>query len=79
MLKLFFILKMSSLIFSCWTTTLDLLGVLLIDRNMKFVRFDGNQSLSERASAMDRFRSEHDLGIMLLSTGCGSVGYVWWV
>lgn len=68
------ILNMSSLVFSCWTTTLDLLDALLTDRHMNFVRIDGSRSLSERTLAMERFQSEDKLGIMLLSTGCGAVG-----
>lgn len=41
---------------------------------MSFVRIDGSQSLDERAKNINRFQSDPDLRIMLLSTGCGSVG-----
>ena len=64
-----------SLVFSCWTTTLDVLQQILANHNMAFVRIDGSQSLDERAMKMDRFQSDPTLHIMLLSTGCGSTGY----
>lgn len=67
-----------SLVFSCWTTTLTHLGFALASHNMPFVRIDGSQSLGDRASNISRFQSEPDLKIMLLSTGCGSVGYMLW-
>ena len=65
-----------SLVFSCWTTTLDALELALTSENMHFVRIDGSQSLGEREMKMDRFQSDPALRIMLLSTGCGSTGYL---
>ena len=65
-----------SLVFSCWTKPLDALEVALTNHNMTFVRIDGSQCLDERATKMDRFQSDPTLRIMLLSTGCGSTGYI---
>ena len=63
-----------SLVFSYWTTTLTCLGLALEDCKLPFLRIDGSQSLDERAVNVNRFQSDTDPRIMLLSTGCGAVG-----
>lgn len=63
-----------SLVFSCWTTTLDSLACALSSRNMAYARIDGSLDLNQRRRAIERFQSEPDLRIMLLSFGSGSVG-----
>ncbi|MCJ1230293.1 hypothetical protein MMC12_006965 [Toensbergia leucococca] len=63
-----------SLVFSCWTTTLDRLELALSDRGMSYVRIDGSLSLEQRRSTINRFQVEPDLKVILLSTGSGSVG-----
>ena len=61
--------------FSCWTTTLRYLGLALTYHGIPFVSVDGNRSLNERTSIINRFQTDHNVRIMLLSVGCGSVGY----
>lgn len=67
-------LLFTSLVFSCWTTTLDALEVALSSRCMAYTRIDGSLALEQRRTAVHRFQSEPDLKIMLLSFGSGSVG-----
>lgn len=64
----------NSLVFSCWTTTLDEVQRALIHQGMQFVRIDGSCSLEQRSVAIERFQTERDLKVMLLSIGSGSVG-----
>lgn len=63
-----------SLVFSFWTRTLDSLACALSSRNMASARIDGSLGLDQRRRAIERFQSESDLRIMLLSFGSGSVG-----
>ena len=65
---------MLSLVFSFWTRTLDSLEYALSSRNMAYARIDGSLGLDQRKAAIERFQSEPDLRIMLLSFGSGSVG-----
>ena len=67
---------MLSLVFSFWTTTLDSLACALSSRNMAYERIDGSLGLHQRRTAIERFQSERDLRIMLLSFGSGAVGLV---
>ena len=64
----------ASLVFSCWTRTLDALAFALSRQGLQFARIDGSLSLEQRRAAINRFQSEQDLKIMLLSFGSGSVG-----
>jgi SNF2 family DNA or RNA helicase len=63
-----------SLVFSLWTTTLDLLGSALSRRSMQFVRIDGGMTLEQRRDAIMRFERQPDIRIMLLTLGTGAVG-----
>lgn len=65
-----------SLVFSYWTTTLDSLASALSTRNMSYVRIDGSLGLDQRRRVIERFQSEPNLRIMLLTFGSGSVGSV---
>ena len=64
----------ASLVFSCWTTTLDALASALLNQRLRYARIDGSLTLDQRRAAINRFQSEQDLKIMLLSFGSGSVG-----
>ena len=64
----------ASLVFSCWTTTLDALASALSRQRLQYARIDGSLTLEQRRAAINRFQSEQDLKIMLLSFGSGSVG-----
>lgn len=63
-----------SLVFSCWTTTLDALASALSRQRLQYARIDGSLTLDQRRAAINRFQSEQELRIMLLSFGSGSVG-----
>ncbi|KAH7117461.1 SNF2 family N-terminal domain-containing protein [Dactylonectria macrodidyma] len=63
-----------SLVFSYWTSTLELLAVLLKQRNIRSLRIDGRVTYSERLRILARFAENPDIAVLLMSIGTGSVG-----
>jgi SWI/SNF-related matrix-associated actin-dependent regulator 1 of chromatin subfamily A len=64
-----------ALIFSQWTTTLDLIGWFLDVRGIRYLRLDGSTAVSERAALVDAFNapgSPHS--VFLLTTRAGGQG-----
>jgi SWI/SNF-related matrix-associated actin-dependent regulator 1 of chromatin subfamily A len=60
------------LIFSSWTSCLDLLGCLLQHLDIKFQRMDGSCPADERQRLIDAFNTDMSLKVFLLSTkACG--------
>ena len=47
-----------SIIFSCWTRSLDLIGQLLSTHQISYVRLDGSQSTKQRQQVLDDFHSD---------------------
>ncbi|KAF5637162.1 SNF2 family domain protein [Fusarium sp. NRRL 52700] len=63
-----------SIVFSCWTRTLDLVSVHLRQQKIPFQRIDGGQVLSQRQASMDRFVKYKEYPVLLMSTGVGAFG-----
>ncbi|KAJ4193959.1 hypothetical protein NW767_010199 [Fusarium falciforme] len=63
-----------SVIFSFWTKMLDLIGVALEDKGMKFCRIDGQSSMSQRKQAIATFGNDPECNIMLASIGAVGEG-----
>jgi SWI/SNF-related matrix-associated actin-dependent regulator of chromatin subfamily A containing DEAD/H box 1 len=60
------------LIFSVWTTCLDLLGCLLEQMGLGFLRMDGQTAVSDRQNLIDQFNENASIPVFLLSTkACG--------
>jgi len=60
------------LIFSVWTSSLDLLGCLLQHMGFDFRRMDGQTPVSERQAHIDEFNENASIPVFLLSTkACG--------
>ncbi|GKY99931.1 hypothetical protein MPSEU_000946700 [Mayamaea pseudoterrestris] len=60
------------LIFSVWTSCLDLLGCLLEAMDIDFLRMDGSTPVKERQDLMDKFQTDATIPVFLLSTrACG--------
>jgi SWI/SNF-related matrix-associated actin-dependent regulator 1 of chromatin subfamily A len=64
----------SVLIFSQWTRLLDLIGIMLEQANLPFVRLDGSTPISERQDLVDEFNQGGDVKVFLLSTKAGGLG-----
>jgi hypothetical protein len=61
-----------SLVFSQWTSMLDLLEPKLKERGLAFVRLDG--STIDRAGVVDRFQRDPEVSVFLVSLKAGGVG-----
>ena len=62
------------LIFSQWTRCLDLLGCLMDAMNFRFLRLDGQTTISERQQLIDQFTNDTTIPVFLLSTRAGGMG-----
>ncbi|KAK5653816.1 hypothetical protein OQA88_7974 [Cercophora sp. LCS_1] len=63
-----------SIIFSCWTRTLDLIARHLINEKITFVRVDGEVLVSKRQGIIDRFANDPEVHVLLMTTGTGAFG-----
>ncbi|KAE9982043.1 hypothetical protein EG327_005975 [Venturia inaequalis] len=66
--------SIKSVVFSYWTSTLDLIQQGLEREGIDCVRFDGQATLKQRNKAVQAFRSNPSIRVMLLSLSCGAVG-----
>ncbi|EMR66184.1 putative dna repair and recombination protein rad5c protein [Eutypa lata UCREL1] len=66
--------EMKSIVFSCWTSTLDLVGRHLQNENIDYIRIDGNTLMSKRQRLLDQFDKESGARVLLMTTGTGAFG-----
>lgn len=62
------------LIFSVWTSCLDLIGCLLEQMKFRFMRMDGQTDVADRQELIDRFNSDSSFQVFLLSTNACGIG-----
>lgn len=65
---------MCSIVFSCWTKTLDILSQLLNEQQIQFVRIDGTVSCVERLKRLAVFQESLEVSVLLMTFGTGAVG-----
>ncbi|KAG0246355.1 hypothetical protein BGX31_002966 [Mortierella sp. GBA43] len=63
-----------SIVFSQWTSMLDLIEDGLRESQIKFTRLDGTMQRHDRTTAMMRFKERADISVMLISLKAGGVG-----
>ena len=64
-----------TVIFSQWTSCLDLLAQMCQHYNIPVLRYDGNvSSLEERNNVIDQFAAREDVWVLLTSLGAGAEG-----
>ncbi|KAF1829386.1 hypothetical protein BDW02DRAFT_574017 [Decorospora gaudefroyi] len=66
-----------SIIFTCWTRTLDLIQNYLMAASRgtwKFERIDGECATSKREQILDEFSDDCQLRVLIMTTGTGAVG-----
>ncbi|CAI6333481.1 unnamed protein product [Periconia digitata] len=63
-----------SIIFSCWTHTLDLISTYLNRAQITFRRIDGECPTAKRESILDEFACQPHLRVLIMTTGTGAVG-----
>ncbi|KAI9886665.1 MAG: hypothetical protein M1823_001508 [Watsoniomyces obsoletus] len=63
-----------SVVFSGWTTHLDLIQVALENNDISYVRLDGKMSRDKRSESMETFRDDPTVTVMLVSIKAGGLG-----
>ncbi|KAF2027061.1 hypothetical protein EK21DRAFT_72852 [Setomelanomma holmii] len=63
-----------SIVFSCWTTHLDLIEIALKNHQHPHCRLDGRMSRDARDKSMRVFREDPSITVMLVSIGAGGLG-----
>ena len=63
-----------SVVFSGWTSHLDLIELALNQAGINFTRLDGSMSRTARTTAMDRFREDNSVQVILVSIMAGGLG-----
>ncbi|KAJ4988673.1 DNA repair and recombination protein rad5c [Stagonosporopsis vannaccii] len=66
-----------SIIFTCWTRTLDLIQIYLKKEKLtssNFKRIDGDCPTSKREKILEEFERSADLHVLIMTTGTGAVG-----
>ncbi|KAH0491045.1 hypothetical protein TgHK011_002491 [Trichoderma gracile] len=66
--------KTKSIIFSCWTRTLQLLSRYLKRHNIPYAFIDGRCSLTERQKKLHEFENEEATRVLIMTTGTGGFG-----
>ena len=63
-----------TIIFSLFTSLLDILEIPISRQGWKYTRFDGTSSVDERTEAIERFSNDPNCNIMLISIKAGNAG-----
>ncbi|KAK5112333.1 hypothetical protein LTR62_004296 [Meristemomyces frigidus] len=63
-----------SVVFSQWTTYLDLIEVALVEAGICFVRLDGTMTISQRTSVLKQFKTSPLVSVILVSIKAGGQG-----
>lgn len=64
-----------SIIFSCWTKTLELVEVHLERIGLTaYTRIDGDTPLGQRQKILDEFAADDSIRVLLMTTGTGAFG-----
>ncbi|KAF1984562.1 hypothetical protein K402DRAFT_422775 [Aulographum hederae CBS 113979] len=63
-----------SVVFSCWTRTLELISRHLKAAQIPFERIDGSISLRQRELILEAFDKRDDLPVLIMTTGTGAYG-----
>ncbi|OGM50785.1 putative helicase [Aspergillus bombycis] len=63
-----------SIIFSCWTRTLDLIAKHLKASSIDFERIDGKTPTSQRQKILDKFDGTREVPVLIMTTGTGAFG-----
>jgi SWI/SNF-related matrix-associated actin-dependent regulator of chromatin subfamily A3 len=66
----------SSIIFSSWKKTLNVVATLLTADEIPFVQIDGSFSIPERTRALATFEQNPQVSVLLMTFGTGALGYI---
>ena len=65
---------LKSVVFSGWTSHLDLIQIALEEHGHSYVRLDGKMQRKQRAASLTTFRDDPSVHIILVSIGAGGLG-----
>ena len=63
-----------SVVFSGWTSNLDLIQIALEENKIRFCRLDGKMSRRARNASLDAFRDDPNVCVILISIQAGGLG-----
>ncbi|KAB8337248.1 hypothetical protein FH972_021550 [Carpinus fangiana] len=63
-----------SVVFSGWTSHLDLIQIALTDAKMEYCRLDGSMARTARSQALETFATSPTVCVFLISLGAGGLG-----
>ncbi|KAF2664193.1 hypothetical protein BT63DRAFT_103085 [Microthyrium microscopicum] len=63
-----------AVVFTFWTTHLDLIEIALRERDIKFARLDGRMGHKQRLEAITAFETDPSITFFIASIGAGGVG-----
>ena len=63
-----------SIIFSFWTSTLDVVATALDQINVSYARIDGTMPIKQRQHVLTSFNEDSHPRVLLMSLRCGSTG-----
>ena len=63
-----------SVVFSGWTSNLDLIQIALEDNGLNYARLDGRMSRKSRNASLDAFRDDNEVCVILISITAGGLG-----
>nr|POE85401.1 putative swi/snf-related matrix-associated actin-dependent regulator [Quercus suber] len=63
-----------SVVFSSWTTYLDLIEVALDNADIGYLRLDGTMSIKQRTAVMEQFKTDPNITVMVVSIKAGGQG-----
>ena len=63
-----------SVVFSGWTSHLDLIQIALEENQIRYTRLDGQMTRTQRTAALDAFRDDPDVPVILISITAGGLG-----
>lgn len=67
-------MPIKSVVFSTWTSHLDLISTALDANGITWVRLDGSMSRGARSEAMNIFRDDRNISVILVSISAGGMG-----
>lgn len=63
-----------SVVFSGWTAHLDLIQLALEESSIQYVRLDGKMTRAKRNAALDHFREDPNITVIIISISAGGLG-----
>ncbi|KAJ5725810.1 uncharacterized protein N7483_007167 [Penicillium malachiteum] len=64
-----------SIIFSCWTRTLDLIARHFLEAGIRFERIDGKTKPPQRQAILDSFNNSSRVPVLIMTTGTCAFGF----